>query len=68
MNGKKEIKMELKHCLRCRAPIYFIKMKSGRFMPVNEEILTIVTDDGRMETGRIPHWATCEFANEFRKK
>lgn len=42
-------------CDKCPEKIFFKKMKSGKYMPVN-------CDDGQ------PHWATCPAATQFRKR
>ena len=56
-------------CKSCGAEIEFVKMESGKFNPVNAAPrFTIVTDDGRVETGRISHFANCPAAGSFRKK
>jgi len=59
-------------CKKCNAEIIWIKMDSGKSMPCNVEKTTIVTrpfktNTGMVITGHIPHWATCPFADEFRK-
>jgi len=57
------------NCKKCGAQIEFIKMKSGKFMPVNvEPYKIVVTDGGETARGRTSHYATCPFAQEFRKK
>lgn len=55
-------------CTRCKDPIEWIKMKSGKNMPVQEgPYITIVTDNGETYRGRESHWGHCPFAKEFRK-
>ena len=84
--------MTMPKCKACKAEIRFIKLKSGKAIPVNpspayiedgngKEI--IITDDGRISNGRleivtsqnqfltrgyISHFATCPFANNFRRR
>lgn len=78
-------------CKGCGADIRFIKLKSGKAIPVNPSPVfiedrngteIIVTTDGRVSNGRqeivksqnqcltrgyISHFATCPFANTFRR-
>lgn len=76
-------------CRKCGARIMFIRMKSGKSMPVNLKIVNyrnggkekIVKTDGNVVSGTIvsdpetadgygyiSHFATCEYANIFRRK
>lgn len=55
-------------CKACGKVIKFIKTENGKAMPVDETLITIVTDEGKVVRGRIPHWATCPQANRFRKR
>lgn len=55
-------------CKGCGAEIVWIKTASGKSMPCDIDKVTIVTDDGKTVTGRIPHWATCPAATTFKKK
>lgn len=76
-------------CRKCGARITFIRMKSGRQMPVNPYFVnfkkggkdkivmenggvtsgTIVTDPKQADGyGYISHFATCAYANTFRRK
>jgi hypothetical protein len=41
-------------CRSCGAPIIFVKIDTGKNMPINA--------DG------VPHWGTCDDPNKFRKK
>jgi len=53
----------------CGATIDLIRTPAGKTMPVDAEPrVTVVTDDGRVVTGRTPHWATYPDADSFRKK
>lgn len=55
-------------CKKCGEPIVFVKMASGKYNPVNvKPRLTIVTDNGKVVTGRTSHFATCPNANDFRE-
>lgn len=76
-------------CKLCGAEIKFIKMKSGKWTPVNKYKHTIkecwgnetlITEQGEIihgefctpeeganNAGYISHFATCQYANEFRK-
>ena len=83
--------MIMAKCKGCGAEIKFIKLKSGKAIPVNPTPVfiedkngteIIVTTDGRVSNGRqeivtnqnqfltrgyISHFATCPFANTFRR-
>ena len=76
-------------CKRCGANIEFIRMKSGKYMPVDPDMVpyrlgfgpqAFVTPEGEVVRGAapfgpepadgfgyIPHWATCPFADDFRR-
>lgn len=77
-------------CRKCGARILFVRMKSGKSMPVNPNFVnfrrdggkdrivlangevtsgTIVTDPGEAQGfGYVSHFATCEYAQTFRRK
>lgn len=55
-------------CSGCGVYIEWVKMKSGKMMPCDPAPVTIVTSDGKVETGFISHFATCPKANQLRKK
>lgn len=91
-------------CKSCGAEIRWIKMESGKMMPVDaeqlicrvelspdqfafeQEVDICITEDGTVQRGIVapklkcdmnqaligpvyrPHWATCPFANEYRRK
>lgn len=55
-------------CKACGAEIEFIKTKTGKFMPVNNKQVTIVTADGEVHRGKIPHWSTCPLADNFKRR
>jgi len=44
-----------------------IKMKSRKFMPVTYLLKQLISEDGIVIWGHIPHWADCKFADDFRK-
>jgi len=61
-------------CKSCGAEIKFIKMASGKTMPVDVKELSMVqAEEGSLwDNGKIvkvfqPHWATCPTADEHRK-
>ncbi len=54
-------------CKKCLKPIHFIKMKSGKSMPVDPAPIRTVIEEGRVITGYYPHWATCTDPETFRK-
>ena len=63
----------MKTC-KCGTKIKFLKMQTGKTMPVDaEQPLKVVvpvsgTDTYRVATGYTPHFATCPLADQFRKK
>lgn len=61
--------MSVRPCRLCGASIEMVKTPAGKQMPVDvSSRVTVVTNDGRVVTGRTPHWSTCPNADEFRKK
>ena len=87
---KEKYQNNFSQCKRCGARIIFVKMKSGKTMPVNPNFVnyrkdggkdrivlangevmagTIVTDPGDADGyGYTSHFATCKYANMFRRK
>lgn len=76
-------------CKKCGAEVRFIRMKSGKYMPVDAERKpyreggheVFITDGGEKVRGGTPfgnepvdgygytpHWATCPYADDFRRK
>ena len=56
-------------CKKCGAPIEFLKSEKGKFIPVNDESYQVlVSDAGKTIRGRRSHFATCPYAETFRKK
>lgn len=55
-------------CKRCGADIRFITTKNGKQMPVDDKLITIITEQGRIFRGYVPHFATCPYVKDFRKK
>ena len=55
-------------CKKCGADIRFIRTKNGKNMPVDDKLVTIITEQGKIFKGYVPHFVTCPYANEFRKK
>jgi len=58
-------------CRACGQEILFVKMESGKSMPVDAKPVKMVQvfDDGigYMVSVYNPHWATCTQASKFRK-
>jgi hypothetical protein len=49
-------------CKSCGAPIKWVKMKSGRMVPVEVTKTSIVylsAGFGFVEVGNVPHWGNC---------
>ena len=55
-------------CGKCDAPLKWIKTPKGKAMPCNTALKTIVTADGKVVQGYESHFATCAYAEHFRKK
>ena len=59
-------------CKGCGEKIIFVKTEAGKFMPVNvkpERRIVLDADKiAKSVTTWTPHWATCEKADDFRKK
>ena len=60
--------MEVKKCRSCGADIYWIKMQSGKFNPVDIKKQVIVTESGEIVSGYISHFSTCPQSMKWRKK
>lgn len=54
-------------CKGCGKEIEWIRTEAGKQMPVDPDPVTVVLKDGRVVRGYIPHWATCEKAQEFKR-
>ena len=63
-----DIFIEPKICKKCKAKIRWIRTKKLEWMPVDFKLITIITLEGEVVKGFIPHWATCNEPNYFRKK
>ena len=55
-------------CRSCGKGIHWIKTEKGKPMPCDPQVVTVVTDSGKVIKGRIPHWATCPQADQHRKR
>lgn len=59
-------------CRGCGELIRFVNMKTGGAMPLNIKPVKFIQVDergiGRMVEGYVSHFATCEKADDFRKK
>ena len=55
-------------CKKCGEPIHFVPTPQGKLMPCELNIVTIITTNGRIEQGYIPHWDKCPGADEVRKE
>lgn len=75
--------MKLTHCKKCGAQIRFVRTKAGKWLPCDPHTKShdalqghiMVTEDGRitknhtpLDIGFVPHWATCPYAEEFRRR
>lgn len=60
--------MDNSKCRGCGQLINWIKMKSGKMMPVDPQQMTVITSEGQAVRGFIPHWSTCPNFKDFKKK
>ena len=58
----------MRACQKCGENIHFITTRAGKLMPCELNIVTIITPDGVVQQGYIPHWDKCPGADEVRKK
>ena len=72
MAGLKEVA-----CKACGQMILFVRMSSGKQMPIDAKVSSLVEvlelrgttkPMGRMVKGHVPHWATCSDAQRFKAK
>jgi hypothetical protein len=53
-------------CKACQAPIYWLKTKKGKSMPVDAGSYN---DEAEYVHGKhVPHWSTCPHAQDFHKR
>ena len=58
--------MKVVHCSKCNARMVWLKTKAGKAIPV--DAATVTDGDTNYQHGRhISHFATCKFADQFRK-
>lgn len=55
-------------CKGCNADIIWIKTTNDKIMPCNAEKTTIVTTQGEIIIGHVPHWVTCPKSQNFKEK
>lgn len=57
-------------CKSCQRPIVWVKMVSGKAMPCDPPIITVITDaqPGMVVKGRVSHFVTCPNPSEHRRK
>lgn len=63
----------MRKCKKCGKEIVFIKTKAGKLAPVDYESLQeyekgLPESHLKLEKHHISHFATCPFANSFRKR
>jgi hypothetical protein len=57
---------EANTCRSCGAAIIWIVTENGKRMPLDERVLTIITDAGKAVKGRQSHFSTCPQAANWR--
>ena len=56
-------------CRSCGAEIFWIKnTQTGKLIPCDPRVRTVITETGNCIKGRETHFATCPQAEEWRKK
>lgn len=55
-------------CKGCGAAIAWITTLKGKAMPCDPGAVNVVTEDGQLVRGYIPHWATCPKAGQFKRR
>lgn len=59
---------EVVKCKGCGADMIFLtSIKSGKKIPVNPKLITIMTKDGYFHKGFETHFSTCPQADKFRQ-
>lgn len=55
-------------CRACGALLVFVRSKTnGKPMPLEVEVIQVVTDAGEVVRGRLVHFARCPAAGQFRR-
>ena len=54
-------------CKSCNKDIAWIKMKTGKVMPVDVPAITVITENGETIKAYTSHFVTCPNANEHRR-
>ena len=57
---------QMTKCRKCGAEIKFIKTPGGKWLPVDAKPVYYSLIGKKDRVVYVPHWATCEFADEFR--
>jgi hypothetical protein len=65
--GTFDLKSAVNPCKACGAPILFITTVNKKQMPVEAKPIQIITDDGEMISGYLPHWGNCKDPKRFKK-
>jgi hypothetical protein len=59
---------EVKPCKGCGKLIHYVTMASGKKMPCESKLITIISHKGELLTGYESHFAYCPKATKFRNK
>lgn len=60
--------LPIRACRGCGQPIVWLVSAKGRPTPADPALVTVMTEDGEVHKGRIPHHITCPQADQFRGK
>lgn len=60
-------KLALSKCRGCGANIVWFTTNTGKAAPLDAEKTGVMTPEGKMVYGRIPHFSTCPEAEKFRQ-
>jgi len=60
--------LKTRPCFGCGEPIGFVKSIKGKMVPVNPELITLITENGYFNKGYVPHYMTCSNNEDFKNK
>lgn len=54
-------------CRSCQRPIRWVKTRNGKSMPVDDKIVTIITQNGDVMKGWQSHFVSCPASEQYRR-
>lgn len=56
-------------CKACGQPMLWVVMKdTGAWMPLDPDVVTLISPEGEVIQGHRPHWMTCTNPGRFRRR